>query len=501
MKKSIIENLLWLVGVLAYNFLFWKEEMGLNTLLFTVLMIGSLFYLHPESRYATIARLTALCTLFTAVMIVVFNSEFSKIVYVLSMMTMVGFVQQRELKFLWYGLLLALTSFFSVPLKAADRFRSLDFKQKNTLHSIWKFIRLAILPLFVVGIFFIFYLFSNSNFAELSSHFFIKIAKWMKQLNWEMNPQRIFYFIGSVFVVGGILWTTKSTWLLDFQVQHKETIERIRKVKRNFLDNPYSPIALKNEYRTGLMMLLSLNALTLLVNLTDIQNTWIGFAKLNAHSIAFDVHFGTYVLIFTIFMAIGVLLFYFRGNLNFYKNNRLLKISALTWIVQNMILVLSVALRNIKYVDYYGLTYKRLGIFIFLILVLYGLFTMLYKVRERKTAYYLFQHNAWSLYIVLVLLTSVNWDVAITRYNLTLHDTGQVDYDYLIDDLSSKNLSLLYKNIDLFSGRTTLDYANESLVVNKKKIFLYQQKNLSWRSWNFADHQTLLYLQEHSLTD
>ena len=49
-----------------------------------------------------------------------------------------------------------------------------------------------------------------------------------------------------------------------------------------------------------------------------------------------------------------VLLFFFRGNLNFYKKNKWLRYGAYAWIFQNMVLVVSVLLRAKYYFVYYG---------------------------------------------------------------------------------------------------------------------------------------------------
>ena len=502
MKKEIIENGLFIIGIILYNIFFWEEQMGLNTLLFTLFVVGSLFYLNPESRYSTIARLTALGTLFTALMVVVFNSQLSKVVHILSLITMVGFVHQRELRFLWYGLLLALINVFSTPIKLIKRIKTIEFGKGRSINKVGRFIKLGILPMFFVGLFFIFYAASNRNFATRSFDFLEGIGQFLGNLNFDFNAPRILFFLFSIFLIGGLFWKVQPQWLVNLQSKHKDNIIRERKQRKFNRSSKRSPIALKNEYRSGLIMLVALNVLTLTVNITDIETTWIGFSQLNAHGIYYDVHYGAYVLIFTILMAIGVLLFFFRKNLNFYSKNKALKIAALVWIVQNMILAFSVALRNIKYVGHYGLTYKRIGVFIFIALVLYGLGTVILKINEKKTAYYLFKNNAWSLYIALILLTSLNWDTMITQYNLSLGTQGKTDYRYLVKDLSDKNLPILYKNIDLFEDDAySPTYRLKAVLKRKKYKFERRTEKQSWLSWNYADHNTLLYLNKHELAD
>ncbi|NJN77459.1 MAG: hypothetical protein HC803_03310 [Saprospiraceae bacterium] len=99
MKKEILANSFVLIGIIAYNFLFWGEKLGLNMLIFSTLLVGSLFTLYPESRKSKMAKITAIGTLFSAAMIVYNNSMFSKVMHFVSLIAMVGFVQQYVLRF------------------------------------------------------------------------------------------------------------------------------------------------------------------------------------------------------------------------------------------------------------------------------------------------------------------------------------------------------------------------------------------------------------------
>ena len=133
---------------------------------------------------------------------------------------------------------------------------------------------------------------------------------------------------------------------------------------------------------------------------------------------------------------------------------------------------------------------------------MYGLGTVIFKINEKKTAYYLFKNNAWSLYITLILLTSMNWDAIITKYNLGLQKGGKPDYRYLVMDLSDKNLPIIYNNIDLFSSELSYrPYDLQTAINRKKDNFKYKKEKQSWLSWNYADHNTLLYLNKHQLAD
>ena len=187
----------------------------------------------------------------------------------------------------------------------------------------------------------------------------------------------------------------------------------------------------------------------------------------------------------------GVIACFFWGNLHFLQKNQSLKTLAYTWIVQNTILALSVAWRNYHYIAEYGLAYKRLGVLWFLVLVILGLYSLYVMIQERRSLYYLWVVNAWFLYASLLLTSMVNWDVLITRYNLhqARHDT--IDSEFLLREVSDKNLPLLLNEHVLLQRRSDLDPRLVDRKLQAKiKRFEQRQANLDWRGWNWADVKT-----------
>ncbi|HMR82952.1 MAG TPA: DUF4173 domain-containing protein [Niabella sp.] len=130
-----------------------------------------------------------------------------------------------------------------------------------------------------------------------------------------------------------------------------------------------------------------------------------------------EVHERVYVLIFSIVMAIVVIMIYFQGLLNFDNQSRLLKMLSFIWIGLNILLVLTVLFRNLEYVTAYGLTFKRIGVFVFLTLSLAGLVLTWYKIAYRKTNIFLVNRMIWTCHAVLVVSCVINWSWVVTRYN------------------------------------------------------------------------------------
>jgi hypothetical protein len=162
-----------------------------------------------------------------------------------------------------------------------------------------------------------------------------------------------------------------------------------------------------------------LNVLLLAVNAVDINWLWFGFEPAPGFDLTQFVHEGTYVLIFSILLAAGIMLWFFRRNLNFYQPGLpLLRWGATAWVVQNVVLAISVGLRNYYYIVYTGLAYKRIGVYGFLLLTLFGLGTVLLKIWQQRSAFSLVRLNSWAAYVVLMLLAVGNWEIWIAEYNL-----------------------------------------------------------------------------------
>jgi len=286
-----------------------------------------------------------------------------------------------------------------------------------------------------------------------------------------------------------ILWERGGrNYFRDSQNKKDKNINR-KRTTAGYLGAKFNPISLKNEYKTGLILLFSLNTLLFLVNLTDVFSVWFGFDESNPGNLKSYVHEGTYVLIFTILLAMGVLIYLFRKNLNFFPNNTLLKRLSYLWIAQNVLLTLSVGLRNARYIDFHGLAYKRIGVVIFLILTLYGLWMMYRKVRERKSIYFLLEQNAWAVYFVLLLACAVNWDVFITRYNLFTETKGAIDKTFLLRTVSDKNLYLLEENIGILKSKVSYPEVEDAIVdkwlENKQKRYDRKRNRMTWKSWHW----------------
>ena len=192
-----------------------------------------------------------------------------------------------------------------------------------------------------------------------------------------------------------------------------------------------------------------------------------------------------------------LLCYIFRGNLNFLTDNTLLKRLTYAWLIQNGILALSVAMRNLHYIEYYGLAHRRIGVFFFLLTTIVGLVAVILKVKKRRSLHFLLKTNFISVYIVLMIMTLVNWDVVIARYNFAHADRCFVHFDFLATLSPSAQPYLEHdlpalKRIEEHNGQfpSDIEYMTaeryHTLMGQRRKTIIERYEDRHWLSWNLA---------------
>ena len=484
-----------LIGTILFHSFFWKEKMGVNVLIFTAYILGTYFFIFSKKEISKEATFTTIVTLLMAVMVIANNSILSMFMFAISFMSMIGFIHQKELKFFLYGSFQSLLHLETIPKNLFGKKDELEATMSN-----WKrglvYARITVLPLIVLGIFYGLYYSANPKFANLSDQTW---GLFFKYFNWNISFESILFFFFGLLIVGAAIWKTAIPHLVRLNNSHSETLFRKRKTREFPIQNQ-KMLLLKKEFQTAVLMMGMLNILLLLVNVIDVRFVWFDFEEQPAYSLKNYVHEGTYVLIASIMLAMGIIIYYFRGNLNFYSKNRVLQNLTYAWIFQNAILAYSVGMRNFRYIEYHGLAYKRIGVVIFLIAVIFGLITMFKKVQEQRSFYYLVNRNAWAVYVLLCLASLVNWDVAITRYNILAETKRPIDIEFLTQDISDKNLFLLKKYNDEIVKKLPPGYTQNKLnkLCEQKMERIEKKKNkFSWLSWNYADHRNEQMLERY----
>jgi hypothetical protein len=262
-------------------------------------------------------------------------------------------------------------------------------------------------------------------------------------------------------------------------------------------------LKLKYELISAGVLLVLINLLLLIVNIIDIKWVWFGFKYSDTFDMKQFVHEGTYLLIISILLSMAIMLYFFRHNLNFYRKAQFIKILTYSWIAQNLVLAISVAIRNFRYIDYWGLAYKRIGVIMFLIAVIYGLINLFIKIRYTKTAYFLINKNIFSVFVILLVSSLLNWDYIIAKHNLNHPMKNHMETSYLLS-LSDKVLPIIEEHSYILDQDLKYNtYANfypytyKQYYQNRVKKFLKDYENRSWVSWNYAEWKAYHFLKDH----
>ncbi|SER37265.1 DUF4153 domain-containing protein [Neolewinella agarilytica] len=479
-----------LVLAVAYAVLFYKGQMGVNLLIFDGLLLTLTLWLRPELGKHRPFVWSVAGLLFSAVSVVIVNTDFSLLAHHATYLLVLGFAQARELRFIWFGLLLGGVSLFAGPLRWWRSQRASRAQLQNTPNgTLSPWLKQVALPLLVAVPFLFFYLTGNGQFSKLVSGFFGLFSEF------NISPTTfwvILLMLVAGFLSAGLLFpTTREFRLIKLQSAFRDDMIRSRperqavppQAEKNYYSRPSStpnPMALRYEYRQSVITFGLLNVLLAAVNLTDLRYVWLNASELSASTLSHYVHVGTWNLVISIFLAMAVVLFYFRGNLNFLKEATALPPLARLWLAQNSILAISVGVRNWHYIDAYGLAMGRVYVFFVLLLMLFGLFTLWRKVGHRLTISYLFQANGMALWLALIVLGAVNWTNGITRYNLATQEWEEVDWYYLVNVLPASNAFLIEAYDEAHPGETSKGEMHRKMLPNTHRI-------ADWRSWNYAD--------------
>jgi len=241
--------------------------------------------------------------------------------------------------------------------------------------------------------------------------------------------------------------------------------------------------ALHKEQLFGTVLLIALNVLILLFVVIDI--TYITGSPLqDAAALSKTVHEGVNALVTSIIIAITIILILFRGDLNFYKRNEKLRALTYTWIALNILIIVLTAYKNYVYSTGFGLTYKRIGVFIYLALSITGMITTYFKIARKHNFLFMVQANTRVAFFILIAISSFSWDRVITKQNLAQVDTP--DIDYLIT-MSTSNADLLYA-----FAKANPDKTHDLYTYDIQNRFIEWSNRLALETWQETTLRGLL---------
>lgn len=504
MKTKALKSAFMLLLLLIFNALFWNEMLGLNLFIFSNLLIGSFFFFHKKSFKSKNVRIVIGCTFITGITVLIHNSTISKIAHITSFWLMLGFFQQENLRLLssaFWSSLIGLVSIHHSFLEQVSFIKAPATVSKSSTRKL----RLLIIPFAVFALFFIIFKIANPVFNELTNNLGNQLFDFLSNLFVDFSFLKVlFLLLGAVIILVSLVKRETTLIVALWESMKTDVLKRERRVKEMELletqkETTFKMMDLKQEYQIGILLILMVNILLFVVNGIDIQFLWLNFDVSDAGNLAQLVHEGTYMLIVSILLSMGILMYFFRKNLNFYLKNDLLKKLAYVWIFQNTILVISVVIRTYYYIIEHGLAYKRIGVLLFLALTTYGLYSLFVKIKERKSSFYLWRDNSWATYAMLVFMACINWDMLIVKYNIekckTAESKAKIDIGFMLSR-SEQTLPILKENQKYFKSDMERIFGNEMYLDNRIEIYLEGQKKYTWVSWNYSDASTVSFLEK-----
>ncbi|MFC5874393.1 protein of unknown function [Chryseobacterium arachidis] len=309
---------------------------------------------------------------------------------------------------------------------AIFRFFSFDeWLPKRNVSGLWqKTLAFVLIPLILISVFFAVYSAGSDHFANLFTNVELDINFW------QLFAMTILGFFIAFnywnFAVEKFIY--KNNRILDNDFKEKEIIQK----------STYSFLDLDAERMSGVISFFALNILLIFFIITYNYEQFYEVVKTPVR-LSEETHERVNAVIMSIVMAILVIMFYFKSNFNFDPKAGLMKIFVKIWIFLNAVLVISAMVKNTEYIINYGFTYKRLGVYAFLILSLIGLITTFIKIQMKKRNAFLFNTMAWYVYGVILVCSYINWGGIITSENMKRKDFA-LNYHKTAINFSEKQL-------------------------------------------------------------
>ncbi|AYN00282.1 DUF4173 domain-containing protein [Chryseobacterium sp. 3008163] len=422
--------------------LFYNENIGLNLGILAIVYSVLTVFKTPEKNRTRTFMILLVTSIFSGIAFAWYGDFASFLAVVSSLLLLSYRSQNKRMK-----ILLLIPVFVVNCFTFICRVFNLDkWLPKRNASGLWqKVLAFVLIPLIFISIFFGIYSAGSDHFASIFTDYELDIDLWQLLCisilgffiafnYWNYSVEKLIY---------------KQNHVLANEFEAKD---KIQKATYSFLD-------LNSERMSGVISFFCLNILLVFFIITFNYEQFYEAVK-TPNQLSEETHERVGAVIMSIVMAILVIMFYFKSNFNFDSKAGLMKILVKIWIVLNAVLVISAMLKNTEYIINYGFTYKRLGVYAFLILSLIGLVMTFVKIQMRKKNVFLFNAMIWYFYGTILACSYINWGGLITSQNMKRDDFA-INYH-----LQSIN----------FSEKYLLKYAEEKQNTPLKKEILEKVK-------------------------
>jgi hypothetical protein len=385
-----------------FALLFYNQSVGVNLSIFGLVLTGMICYYFQDK----FTERSHLVLVITSVLSSIAFAWYGDFVSFLALFLSVVFLQfkthENRLKIIQVFPLIFLNGITS--LGRVFMFSQWLPQRKVNNNFAKKLIAYIMIPAVFLILFFVVYSFGSDHFSSLFTDYYLDVDVW-----------QLIVITGLGFYISFTFW---NYWIPDVCYDKNQMLDNdFNEEVKNLTESSFSFLDIDFERKSGEITLFLLNALLFVFIAT--YNYEQFFEVVKKTNLSSDTHERVNAVIFSIIMAVGVILFYFKGGFNFDLKAKNLKRLAKIWILLNGILIISTIIKNSEYVSFFGLTYKRLGVYAFLILAIIGLLFSFLKITKQKTNAFLLNQMIWYFYGTVLLCSYVNWGSLITTYNIS----------------------------------------------------------------------------------
>jgi hypothetical protein len=224
-----------------------------------------------------------------------------------------------------------------------------------------------------------------------------------------------------------------------------------------------------------------MNALFLLANTVDALFLWLRNRPPAGVTYSDFVHHGTNNLIFATLWSALIIILIIEG---FSASAPDLRLAAVIWIGQNMILIFGVFRRLKLYVDAYNLTILRLGVALFLLLVLTGFILLGIYILQKRGFSWLCGSGCIAVFSLFYILQFSDLAGFVASYNVDRwiqpNAHTQVDLNYL-EELGPSSWSALRRLAD--SDSRFAEPAQRVLTRIRSTVLQRSSRKKHWQSF------------------
>lgn len=391
--------------------LFYNQDFGVNLSMLVLVTWALQFYSSQERHRDRIFWMFSVSVFLTSFAYAWFGDVFTFFATLSSILAFGIYSQYPRFNFVLYPLIIAL-NYVSFIFRVFFISYWLPSPKANG-QFLKKLIAWILIPLIFTLVFLGIYISGSSVFQD-----------FFHQFSLDFNFLQIVFILGIAFFFFFNLW---------FPFLPKELIRVNRSLKTTFSSEDksqfkptFSFLDIDFERKSGIITLITLNILLLLFILAY---NYEQFFKVNiGGNLSQEIHDRVSTIIFSIVMAIIVIMYYFKSAFNFDIKADSLRKLANVWILLNTILIFSALIKNGEYISHYGLTYKRVGVYIFLLLSLIGLVFTFLKLKNKETNFYLINRMFWVFYTTFVFCSLINFSWLVTKYNIAFHKNTDIIY-------------------------------------------------------------------------